>query len=147
MNSVLRTFLFAAVSLLASVPALAQYPTKPIHIVVPYAAGGGTDIVARMLAGPLREMLGKPVIVDNKPGAGGALGAAEVARATADGYTLLMTAGPGVLPPSLRPHGGRAPAAGVNPAAPGAHHPPIRGSPGARRPRTHSGPLSHAHTR
>src|SRR2546422_6201994 len=102
MNSVLRTFLFAAVSLLASVPALAQYPTKPIHIVVPYAAGGGTDIVARMLAGPLREMLGKPVIVDNKPGAGGALGAAEVARATADGYTLLMTAGAfGVAPPGL----------------------------------------------
>src|SRR2546428_12364716 len=80
MNSVLRTFLFAAVSLLASVPALAQYPTKPIHIVVPYLAGGGTDIVARLLAGPLREMLGKPVIVDNKPGVGGALGAAEVAR-------------------------------------------------------------------
>src|SRR5438445_13434574 len=101
MNSVLRTFLFAAVSLLASVPALAQYPTKPIHIVVPYPAGGGTDIVARMLAGPLREMLGKPVIVDNKPGAGGALGAAEVARATADGYTLLMTAGAFGIRPSV----------------------------------------------
>src|SRR5437762_12432713 len=80
------------VLLLASTLAAAQaFPTKPIHIVVPYPAGGGTDIVARMLAGPLREMLGKPVIVDNKPGAGGALGAAEVARATADGYTLLMT--------------------------------------------------------
>src|SRR5438034_5887424 len=79
------------VLLLASTLAAAQaFPTKPIHIVVPYPAGGGTDIVARMLAGPLREMLGKPVIVDNKPGAGGALGAAEVARATADGYTLLM---------------------------------------------------------
>jgi len=110
MNSVLRTFLFAAVSLLASVPALAQYPTKPIHIVVPYAAGGGTDIVARMLAGPLREMLGKPVIVDNKPGAGGALGAAEVARATADGYTLLMTAGAFVISPSVLANAGYDPA-------------------------------------
>src|SRR3989442_14765631 len=110
MNSVLRTFLFAAVSLLASVPALAQYPTKPIHIVVPYPAGGGIDIVARLLAGPLREMLGKPVIVDNKPGAGGALGAAEVGRATADGYTLLMTAGAGGTPPSVLLHCGKSPA-------------------------------------
>src|SRR5437879_11945233 len=88
------------VLLLASTLAAAQaFPTKPIHIVVPYPAGGGTDIVARMLAGPLREMLGKPVIVDNKPGAGGARGAAEVARATADGYTLLMTAGAVVIEP------------------------------------------------
>src|SRR2546425_12338656 len=124
MNSVLRTFLFAAVSLLASVPALAQYPTKPIHIVVPYAAGGGTDIVARMLAGPLREMLGKPVIVDNKPGAGGALGAAEVARATADGYTLLMTAGGVGIPPPVGADAGDGPAGGFTRGSQGALVPP-----------------------
>ncbi|TMI41201.1 MAG: tripartite tricarboxylate transporter substrate binding protein [Betaproteobacteria bacterium] len=99
------------VLLLASTLAAAQaFPTKPIHIVVPYPAGGGTDIVARMLAGPLREMLGKPVIVDNKPGAGGALGAAEVARATADGYTLLMTAGAFVIAPSVLANVGYDPA-------------------------------------
>ena len=95
------------VFLLASTLAAAQaFPTKPIHIVVPYLAGGGIDIVARLLAGPLREMLGKPVIVDNKPGAGGALGAAEVARATADGYTLLMTAGAFVIAPSVLANAG-----------------------------------------
>src|SRR5256712_11797402 len=99
------------VLLLASTLAAAQaFPTKPIHIVVPCAAGGGTDIVGRLLAGPLREMLGKPVIVDNKPGAGGALGAAEVARATADGYTLLMTAGAFVIAPSVLANAGYDPA-------------------------------------
>src|SRR2546429_7117835 len=102
------------VLLLASTLAAAQaFPTKPIHIVVPYPAGGGTDIVARMLAGPLREMLGKPVIVDNKPGAGGALGAAEVARATADGYPLLMTAGRLRPAATGRASTGRCPAAGL----------------------------------
>src|SRR5437667_10903665 len=99
------------VFLLASTLAAAQaFPTKPIHIVVPYLAGGGIDIVARLLAGPLREMLGKPVIVDNKPGAGGALGAAEVARATADGDTLLMTAGAVVSAPSVPANVGYEPA-------------------------------------
>lgn len=66
------------------------WPTKPVRIVVPFAAGGTTDILARAIAPELQKALGQPFVVDNKGGAGGNLGATEVAKATADGYTLLM---------------------------------------------------------
>src|SRR5919197_896097 len=70
--------------------ALAQsYPTKPVRIVVPYAAGGGTDALARYLAHGLERRLGQPFIIENRPGQGTATGATYVARATPDGYTLL----------------------------------------------------------
>src|SRR5512140_1417077 len=75
-------------------PALAQdkqqYPNKPIRIVVPYAPGGFTDIVSRLVAQKMSVQLGQPVIVENKAGASTILGAETVARAPADGYTLLM---------------------------------------------------------
>ena len=72
--------------------ALAQsgYPSKPIHIVVPFTAGSGTDIVGRAIGEAIGRSMGQPVIIENKPGAGGTLGAAQVARAEPDGYTLLV---------------------------------------------------------
>lgn len=73
------------------IPAFAQaFPSRPITIVVPFSPGGATDIFARILAEKLRDTLGQAVIVENKPGAGGMLGAAAVVKAKSDGYTLLM---------------------------------------------------------
>ena len=91
--------LAAVACLMASVgAALAQpaqdWPQQPIHIIVSFGAGGGADIVGRILADALQDRLGKPVIVENKPGAGGILGNELVAKAAPDGYTLgIMTAG------------------------------------------------------
>jgi len=85
-----------AAALLSLVPAasLAQaWPTKPVKIVVPFAAGGATDVVARLLAQKLGEVWGETVIVENRAGAGGNIGADAVAKSPADGYTLLMTSG------------------------------------------------------
>jgi tripartite-type tricarboxylate transporter receptor subunit TctC len=73
-----------------SLGAAAQYPTRPITIVVPFTAGGSSDITARTVGNRLSEILGQPVIIDNKPGANGGIGAAFVAKAPADGYTLFV---------------------------------------------------------
>ena len=74
--------------------ALAQsdYPNKPVRLVVPYAPGGATDVIGRVLAKQLSESLGQQFVVDNRAGAGGSLGAGQVAKSPADGYTLLMGA-------------------------------------------------------
>ena len=88
----LRSAALLAAALLAALPAQAQqFPTKPIRIVVPYAAGGTSDILARQIGPKLTDAWGQPVIVENKPGANGNVGAEFVARSTPDGYTLLLT--------------------------------------------------------
>jgi tripartite-type tricarboxylate transporter receptor subunit TctC len=82
-------------ALLLSLPAVAQdYPVKPIRIIVSFGPGGGADIVGRILGQSLQDKLGQPVVIENKPGAGGTIGNELVARAEKDGYTLgIMTAG------------------------------------------------------
>ena len=72
---------------------MAQYPTRPVKIVVPATAGDGSDLLARSLAKSLGDALGQPFVVDNKPGAGGSIGANTVAKAAADGYTLFLANG------------------------------------------------------
>jgi len=91
-------------TLLAVAPQSAQgaYPDRPIRIIVPFAPGGGVDIMARLVADFMGRDLGKPVIVENKPGAGTIMGTAAAANSTPDGYTLLMASAPYAIIPSIK---------------------------------------------
>ncbi len=93
----------AALLAVVAIGASAQdYPNRPLRLIVPFAPGGGADIVARIVAGPLAKRLGQPVVVENKPGSGGTVGADLVAKSPADGYTLLYTTpGPQITNPFL----------------------------------------------
>lgn len=86
--------LWAACSFLAAAPCCGQplpaYPAKPIRAIIGFAAGGNTDVAARVIGKKVGELLGQPVVIDNRPGAGGSLAAEAVASAPADGYTLLV---------------------------------------------------------
>lgn len=88
---------------LAFAQAIGNYPSKPITLVVTYPPGGGADAMARLLAPKMSEALGQNVVVDNKPGAGGQIGAAAVAKAAPDGYTLMLDASSFAVNPSLYP--------------------------------------------
>lgn len=86
----IKTAAAVAAALAASVTFAQTYPSKPIRLVIPFAPGGSTDIVGRIMAAKLSPLLGQPVIVENKAGAGGSIGAAEIAKSPADGYTIGM---------------------------------------------------------
>jgi tripartite-type tricarboxylate transporter receptor subunit TctC len=95
-------FALTAAAMLAPTHAQAQaWPTKPISLVVTYPAGGGADTMARLIAPKLGEALGQPVIVENKPGASGQIGASAVAKAAPDGYTLMLDASSFAVNPAL----------------------------------------------
>lgn len=90
-----RLAMACSLSLVAALPAFAAdvYPSKPITLVIPFPPGGATDVIGRLLGQKLGEKLGQPVIIDNRPGAGTIIGATYVAKAAADGYTLLASSG------------------------------------------------------
>ena len=93
---------FIGLLMCGAISAQAQnYPNKPIRVIVPWPAGGLVDVAARQLGNRLQTAMGQPIVIDNKPGAGGNLGAAEAARAAADGYTLLMASPPLTISPAL----------------------------------------------
>ena len=97
----------AAAALVASVtvaaPAWAEFPEKPIRLILPYPPGGPTDLLARVVAAEMSNTLGQQVVVDNRPGASGMIGAEQVARAAPDGYTFLANASLHVINPSIYP--------------------------------------------
>jgi len=104
LNYLLTAIGMTALALAASPASAQSYPTKPIKIVVPFAAGGTTDLLARAVGAELQKSLGQSVIVDNRPGAGGNIGAEVVAKSAPDGYTLLMgTVGTHAINQSLYP--------------------------------------------
>jgi tripartite-type tricarboxylate transporter receptor subunit TctC len=96
-----RLILLAAASLAASTAYAQSWPSRPIALVVPFAAGGNTDIIARQVADRLRDMLGQPVVVENRGGAAANIGAAHAAKQPGDGYTLLMISNTHATNPSL----------------------------------------------
>jgi tripartite-type tricarboxylate transporter receptor subunit TctC len=90
-------------SITSAALAQATYPNKPITLVVTYPPGGGADAMARLIAPKMGEALGQPIVIENKPGAGGQIGAAAVAKAAPDGYTLMLDASSFSVNPSLYP--------------------------------------------
>ncbi len=104
MTSTRRALLLATGAALVGGRARAQsFPSKPIHLVVPYPPGGGADTTARLIAPKLQDALGQTIVVENRPGAGGVIGDETVAKAVPDGHTLLIGAFAHAVNPSLLP--------------------------------------------
>jgi tripartite-type tricarboxylate transporter receptor subunit TctC len=97
----IRTVLAALLLAAAPFASAQSYPDRPIRFIVPFTPGSGTDIIARTVAEPMSRAMGQPIIIENKPGAGGTLGAAQVAKSTPDGYTLLIHSAGHVANPSI----------------------------------------------
>src|SRR5687768_3039636 len=95
MNPLVSGMLISCALMFSPLPAQAQqkYPAKPIRLMTPFAPGGGSDILARLLGPRLHEAWGQPIIVDNRPGGGGTLGAGLAVNAAPDGYTLILVSG------------------------------------------------------
>jgi tripartite-type tricarboxylate transporter receptor subunit TctC len=89
------------IALLASPVHAQNYPNRPIRLIVPFAAGGAVDVLARLVGGKVSDQLGQPVIVENRPGAGGTLGADQVAKSPPDGYTILQNTNGAAIAPAL----------------------------------------------
>lgn len=101
-----KTIVFACAVLISSVAFAAsadKYPTKPIRMISPFAAGGGTDLLGRLIGARMAESLGQPVVVDNRPGAGGAIGSEIAARSEPDGYTLIIVSATYAAASAYRP--------------------------------------------
>ena len=96
--------LFAATLIATGAFAQANWPTKPIRMIVPFTAGSVTDIIGRTVAESMSKSLGQPVLIENKPGAGGTIGAAQVAKSDADGYTVLIHSSGHALNPAIYPN-------------------------------------------
>jgi len=103
MDATRRLLLAAAVAALAPWAAAQDYPTRPVRIIVPFAAGGPADVYARFLAARLQESMGQSFVVDNRPGAGSIIGTDAVAKSAADGYTLLLMSNTHTVNESLIP--------------------------------------------
>jgi tripartite-type tricarboxylate transporter receptor subunit TctC len=98
----MKRFIFFTMSLLAVGSALAQgYPSKPIKFLVPFTAGSGTDLIARSIADTMSKSMGQPIVIENKPGAGGTIAAGQVAKGEADGYTVLVHSSGHALNPAI----------------------------------------------
>jgi tripartite-type tricarboxylate transporter receptor subunit TctC len=97
------TFVVAAAALLATGVQAQGFPSKPIRFIVPFTAGSGTDVIARTVGDTMARGLGQPIIIENKPGAGGTIAAAQVAKSEADGHTVLIHSSSHAVNPAVYP--------------------------------------------
>ncbi|MGA2892807.1 MAG: tripartite tricarboxylate transporter substrate binding protein [Xanthobacteraceae bacterium] len=98
--------LLTAIAATAGIAVAADYPTRPITLIVPYPAGGGNDVIARLVAAKMSASLGQPIVIENRGGAGSTIGTRDAARSAPDGYTLMIATSSLAINPSLYPDAG-----------------------------------------